>query len=488
MKQFAIFLIAATASIITACKSTTISEEKSLDGVYESVGYGRVLKIVEGEFILADVTKYSCIPLMNGEISSFADALSIANDTLSIQDGINRYFFVKMKDAPAVCKAGSPERAAAEAKANDPEHNFEVLWDTFKTHYAYFELRKIDPNAMYATYRPLVTSETSDAELFMIMNEMLESFDDAHISISAPDEIEAAAKALSNKNNLEGESNSADISEAPKKRLRNYQVAKMVADEYIPTGTSIKNGNLRWGKLKYNVGYIQINQMMGLVDLGLSDTLSWRNYWMAYFEEGERLELGTPEEVAGINESLDIILKELAETSALIIDVRFNGGGKDEVGMDVLKRFNPKEKVVFSKKGRLGDGFTPINYVTQPASENPIKKPVYLLIARESASATEIMALSALSLPNIVQIGSRTEGVFSDVLDKELPNGWEFGLSSEVYLDMNGNNYEGLGIPPDVEIDYPRDTQELLHKVVADLSSEGDIAIIKALELQQNLK
>jgi len=38
-------------------------------------------------------------------------------------------------------------------------------------------------------------------------------------------------------------------------------------------------------------------------------------------------------------------------------------------------------------------------------------------------------------------------------------NGWEFGPSSEVYLDLDGNNYEGKGISPDVEIDYSRDTR-----------------------------
>lgn len=485
MKNSSIILFVVIASITLACK-TSSSEEKSLDGVYESVGYGRVLKIDEGEFILADVTTYSCIPLMSGEISDFDDLLTFSNDTLSIQDGINRYYFTKVDDAPAVCKAGSPERAAAEAKANDPEHNFEVLWDTFKEHYAYFELRNVNPEAMYAAYRPRVTSETSEAELFMIMYEMLESFDDGHIDISAPDEVEDAASILYQEKRSEEKTTSDETSEAPKTRLRNYQVAKMVADKYIPKGTSIKNGNLRWGMLKDNIGYLQINQMMGLVDLGLSDTLSWSNYWRAYFEKGEEQGIETPEEVAGLNESLDIIMNDFAETSAIIIDVRFNGGGKDEVGMDVLKRFNSEEKVVFSKKGRLGDSFTPINYVTQPASENPIKKPIYLLIASESASATEIMALSALSMPNIVQIGSRTEGVFSDILDKTLPNGWDFGLSSEVYLDMKGNNYEGLGIPPDVEVGYPRDTQQFLHKVSDDLSSEGDAAILKALELANN--
>ena len=176
-------------------------------------------------------------------------------------------------------------------------------------------------------------------------------------------------------------------------------------------------------------------------------------------------------------------MKDFAATDAMIIDVRFNGGGKDEVGMAVLKRLNDSEKVVFTKKGRMDTGFTPDNVIVQSASAKPYKNPVYLLIGPDSASATEIMALSSLSMPNITRVGANTEGVFSDILDKTLPNGWEFGLSSEVYLDNKGTNYEGVGIPPDVEIGYVRDTQEFLHKVVDGLTTEGDEAIEKALQL-----
>jgi len=31
-----------------------------------------------------------------------------------------------------LCKNDSEEYAAAQAKANDPEYNFEVFWETFK--------------------------------------------------------------------------------------------------------------------------------------------------------------------------------------------------------------------------------------------------------------------------------------------------------------------------------------------------------------------
>jgi len=36
------------------------------------------------------------------------------------------------------------------------------------------------------------------------------------------------------------------------------------------------------------------------------------------------------------------------------------------------------------------------------------------------------------------------------VLDRELPNGWTFGLGNEEYFAPDGRNYEGVGIPPTV--------------------------------------
>lgn len=453
-----------------------------MEGIWKSVGYGRIVNIEDGEFTLADVTKISCLPLMEGDVSDFDDNLKIQNDTLILKDGINIYAFTRISDAPKICQNDSEEYALAKARSNDPEYNFEVLWETFKDHYAYFELRNVDPERLYDTYRAKVNANTSEAELYLVLYEMLESFNDGHIGIDATEDIEAAAQALYRANQTGKDNEETQIDEAIKP-LRNYQIASEVAKKYIPNGTTIKGGTLRWGIINKNIGYFQVNQMMGMADYGISDTLPFRDYWMAYFEKLETVENDNEDELNGINRSLDIIMEDMAHTDALIIDVRFNGGGKDEVGMAILERINEKERLVFTKKGKLGDGFTPTNKVMQRGSENSYAKPVYLLIGPESASATEIMALSSLSLPNVMRIGSNTEGVFSDVLDKMLPNGWEIGLSSEVYEDLNGTNYEGIGISPNVEIGYERDTQKFLQKVVDDIESEGDEAIEKALEL-----
>ena len=76
--------------------------------------------------------------------------------------------------------------------------------------------------------------------------------------------------------------------------------------------------------------------------------------------------------------------------------------------------------------------------------------------------------------PHVVRVGSNTQGVFSDVLGRRLPNGWTFGLPNEIYLTEDGKAFDGSGVPPD--IDVPIFTTE-------DLASGRDSALDKALEL-----
>ena len=65
----------------------------------------------------------------------------------------------------------------------DPEKNFEELWKTFHDRYPFFELRNVDWKKQYETYRPKVTSKTSDDELFDIFCQMLAPLDDGHVEL-----------------------------------------------------------------------------------------------------------------------------------------------------------------------------------------------------------------------------------------------------------------------------------------------------------------
>ena len=96
------------------------------------------------------------------------------------------------------------------------------------------------------------------------------------------------------------------------------------------------------------------------------------------------------------------------------------------------------------------------------------------LIGLRSVSAAETFTQALLHRePKVIRVGENTQGVFSDVLGRRLPNGWRFGLPNERFL-TDGKNYDGAGIPPDVTVAvFP----------AADLASGRDGALERALEI-----
>jgi C-terminal processing protease CtpA/Prc len=79
--------------------------------------------------------------------------------------------------------------------------------------------------------------------------------------------------------------------------------------------------------------------------------------------------------------------------------------------------------------------------------------------------------------PHIPRIGFNTQGVFSDVLNRTLPNGWRFRLPNEVYLTSDGTTYDATGVPPDVPLNSSS------HE---DLDKGRDTALEKAQEILWN--
>ena len=68
---------------------------------------------------------------------------------------------------------------------NGAEANFEELWQNFNKRYAFFELRGVDWQKQYGTFRPKVTKETSDKELFEVLCSMLAPLKDGHVNLKA---------------------------------------------------------------------------------------------------------------------------------------------------------------------------------------------------------------------------------------------------------------------------------------------------------------
>ena len=441
---------------------------QEFDGTWESIGYGREFVIKNDNVKVYDITKISCIQILKGKLSDISSEFQIQGDTLSYQDGINTYYLHKINTSKCDLK---------NTKANDPLYNFDVLVETFKENYAYFKERGIDPDTFFAKYRSKLSETTSDVQLYLIIQEMLNEFEDGHIQFSASPKIEKSALTLSQKE--------SEKKTPTPKRIRSYVLAEMVADSYLDSVKSKRGGTIRWGVIQDNIGYIQLNQMLGFGNYDINDYLSVQEYWAKYLPIISKKSVAehTNDELNGIKQIMDIVMQDLKNTNGIIIDVRFNGGGKDEVGLEVLRRFNANKKVIGIKKAVFKDGYTKEQHVNLEKSDSYYSKPLVILTSKASASATETFAFATLSMDNATRIGSTTEGITSDMLDKTLPNGWEFSLSNEIYLDNNGVSYEHIGIPPNIVVYESQKVQEQYQVISDELKTKDDIAINKAIEI-----
>ena len=337
------------------------------------------------------------------------------------------------------------------------------MWNTFKDHYVYFDRREIDWDSYRTTYLPKVQAVSDEVELYRVFDNMLESLGDGHVGISAPNKIEKKV----DKKEPKPATSISDL-------RRNAR--RLVLKRYLGDYNEHHKGLLRWGAINEALGYVQINGMVRFADYGISEDLKSKKYWKAYFKQASQDPKRLKTEVIGTRSIMERVLEDLGDSKALILDIRFNGGGTDEVSLEIMNHFTDKRRFAFSKKGRDGNGFLPSQEIYLEPSSNPYLKPVYVLTSGETASAAEIMTLCAMVLPNVTRVGSATEGVFSDILGKSLPIGWEFGLSNEIYESAEGVDYENQGIPADKAFPYSRNTRTF-YESLQSIVEKGDPAI-----------
>jgi carboxyl-terminal processing protease len=116
-------------SLLYACKSND-KKDKSIEGIWKSIGYGEILKIDSTTYKYFDITNISCLPSKQGNISEVKNSIVLKNDTLVVKRGYSIYYYARTNVLPDLCKKNIND-------TNDPLYNFEVFADTYKEHYAF---------------------------------------------------------------------------------------------------------------------------------------------------------------------------------------------------------------------------------------------------------------------------------------------------------------------------------------------------------------
>ena len=139
---------------------------------------------------------------------------------------------------------------------------------------------------------------------------------------------------------------------------------------------------------------------------------------------------------------------------ALILDLRSNPGGDLTAVVDVARRLLPKGLVVYTedKNGKRKE------YTCD--GEHEIQIPMAVLVNEYSASASEILSGAIEDYNKGTVIGTTTYGKGIVQRINRLDDGTAVKLTVSAYFTPLGKNIHGIGIEPDIELEYDYEAYE----------------------------
>lgn len=138
----------------------------------------------------------------------------------------------------------------------------------------------------------------------------------------------------------------------------------------------------------------------------------------------------------------------------LILDLRSNPGGDLTAVVEVARRLLPEGLVVYTedKAGKRTE------YTCDGTHE--IQIPMAVLVNNYSASASEILAGAIKDYNKGTLIGTTTYGKGIVQRINRLDDGTAVKLTVSAYFTPSGTNIHGIGIEPDIELEYDYDAYD----------------------------
>ncbi|MFD4598974.1 S41 family peptidase [Streptomyces sp. NPDC058464] len=421
-------------------------------GLWRMDGYGTVLAIDARGAQEYQTTAVSCLKGYFAAAAPKPGTYGVEGAVLTVRpapDGEHARFGVDVAVGHRqLRRIGSLPAACTRPAATDPRTAFDVFWQSFEENYPFFAAKGIDWHAVRDRYRPLVHKNTPRARLFDILSRMITPLHDAHVLVQDGDRHYGTVR---------------PGTVVPTEEL-NDKVKKFVVERDLARATGRQDfagGLITYADLKQQgLGYLRI----------------------ASFDGYDQDDPSYTAQLAELDRALDTVLTpaRVRALRGLVIDLRINGGGSDALGIRIADRLTDTPYVAYAKRAR-NDPADPTRHTRpEPIPVNPSPKPRYtgpvaLLTGGSTVSAGETFTQALIDRPGrTVRIGQPTQGVFSDVMVRNLPDGMAVWLPNEEYLTRTGRTFDGTGIPP--QISEPVFTDE-------EFAKNRDSAFDRAVEL-----
>lgn len=302
------------------------------------------------------------------------------------------------------CLLTSCEKIIMPASASaDPITVFETLWTTIDKGYSFFDYKNVDWDSVYRVYRPRVSNNMTDRELFAVCSDMLRVLRDGHV-------------------NLRAGFSTSYYHDFYLNFPPNFN--KEIIDRNYLRGFEV-TGPLYHTILDGDIGYLYYGSFA-------------RNF---------------------SDEQLDVVLARfnaVAGLKGIIFDVRNNEGGNPANAYRFFRRIATQSTVIWKTEYKDGPGHNDFTAEQESVIDPSEDRVMYtgkiaVLTNRKCYSACNFFVAGCKAFPQITIVGDQTGGGGGQPTGFELPNGWSVNFSGSITSLPNGFIIEN-GIPPDIHV------------------------------------
>lgn len=147
-----------------------------------------------------------------------------------------------------------------------------------------------------------------------------------------------------------------------------------------------------------------------------------------------------------------------AGADRLIFDMRNNPGGQLDSVLSVLSYLLPKDSVLIRVNDAQGNEVT---YSDTEEEDHTVDCPMAVLINGNTASAAELFTSCLRDYGKVTVVGELSYGKGCMQFMYSLPNGGALSLTTRMYSPPSGENYDGIGITPDITVSLSEEAAKL---------------------------
>ena len=168
-----------------------------------------------------------------------------------------------------------------------------------------------------------------------------------------------------------------------------------------------------------------------------------------------------------------------AGATRLIYDLRNNPGGQLNSVLSVLSYLLPKGSALIRVADAQGNEVT---YYDEEEIDHTVDCPMAVLTNGNTASAAELFTSCLKDYQKVTIVGELTYGKGCMQYLYTLPNGGALSLTTRMYSPPLGDNYDGIGISPDIAVSLSDEAAKLNPLKLTEENDDQLKAAISALD------